>query len=430
MLPIDRPTAKDLAKESDRCCTAEEYQGRMRDLANMAAEVSLNARREGRTMTKEEEADAYLYFGEYDRIGKQSMLELTGYKQDPIHVEGEQPRALGTKFITRDGRELRALAPSERLADLPQPNNQRFAPLSLGRAIIGLSTGNWSQAHAEKLAISEGSNAAGGFLVTPAFATPIIDLARAQSAVIRAGASTLPWAAESDTMTMARVTKDPTFSIVAENATIPESSMTFGAVNFIAKKIGTIVSLSRELAEDAPNAAALIEATLAKALAVELDRMALVGIGNTELGGLLNRAGIGSTGTIGAIQWEDLHAAKIAIEKANYAANAYVCSPDIGGDLDILTSGDGTTLAKSWLGAPPSLAGISRCVSTNCPDANVFVGQFNQLVLAIRRNAQIEVSTQAGTAFERHQMLIKLVWRGDVNTLTDSAFHILKGITT
>ena len=77
-------------------------------------------------------------------------------------------------------------------------------------------------------------------------------------------------------MIMARIAKDPTFELVAENAQIPDSDINFDQVRFYAKKIACLVRLSRELAEDAPNAATLIEETLGRALAVELDRMALV----------------------------------------------------------------------------------------------------------------------------------------------------------
>ena len=44
--------------------------------------------------------------------------------------------------------------------------------------------------------------------------------------------------------------------------------------------------------------------------------------------------------------------------------------------------------------------------------------------------ALIEVSKEAGDAFSKHQVLIKLTWRGDTGAFRRDAFHRLVGITT
>ena len=42
----------------------------------------------------------------------------------------------------------------------------------------------------------------------------------------------------------------------------------------------------------------------------------------------------------------------------------------VGGDLDILTSGDGSNSAKLWLGAPPSVQPLLRLTTTSIGDAD------------------------------------------------------------
>ena len=286
-------------------------------------------------------------------------------------------------------------------------------------------TGNWKNARAEKLAMAEGQNSTGGFLFGDSFSRTVIDYARNQAAVVKAGAATVPWSG-SDQLIMARVYADPTFQVVPENTEFTERTLTFDAISFTANKIGCLISMSRELAEDASNAAAIVEQTLSRALATEIDRIALVGSGRAEPDGLLNYTSVSSTDSIGAIAWQDPHNAVVAVQNGNFEPSGYICSPTIGGDLDIILA----STSGNWLSAPPSMANCPRFKTKNCPDANLFVGQWDQLAIGLRQDALLEVSTTAGNAFAKHQVWIKITWRGDIGVFNSAAFHVLKGITT
>jgi len=146
--------------------------------------------------------------------------------------------------------------------------------------------------------------------------------------------------------------------------------------------------------------------------------------------GALNNAEINSTGSVGAIVWEDVHNAVTAIRALNYSPNAYLIHPTIAGDLDIITSGDGTNSAKLWLGAPPSLNGVTRQETTNISTADILVGDFTLAMLAMRMGAMIEVTTSGGDAFSKHQVLVKITLRFDCHLAQGTAFHALNGITT
>jgi hypothetical protein len=58
--------------------------------------------------------------------------------------------------------------------------------------------------------------------------------------------------------------------------------------------------------------------------------------------------------------------------------------PTIEGDLAALTSGDGTNSAKLCLPAPPDIAEMSRYVTSNCPNANIFIGDVTQMLFGVR----------------------------------------------
>ena len=352
-----------LQAETARCCPQWQYgfqnlPGRITELRERAHGIVAAARRVGRAPSNDEQTDIDCLVSEKDRC--EGLPMPPRHKLDNPDPDGYtgSPATTGQRFLAADGREVRALTVRERLSDSPQPDGKPFVPLSLGKAIVGLTTGRWDNARAERLAMAEGGNAVGGYMVPEAFSLQVIDLARANSALMNAGAITIPWSSPSDEMSLGRVIKDPTFSLVSENAEIPPSDLNFDRVVFSAKKLAALCVLSRELAEDSPNIASLVETTLAKALGAELDRLGLIGVGGQQLNGLLNWPDVDSTGSIGAIGWEDLHGAALKVKGRNHTPSGYICHPDIGGDLDLIMASS----AGTWLGAPPSFA---ACRGTN-----------------------------------------------------------------
>ncbi len=319
------------------------------------------------------------------------------------------------------GKAVRMFRPTDRLA--------KRNGMSLGNVARSLITGNPSHAENERRFLATmTTNGTAGFLVDDELSGTVIDLARANTVCIAAGALTVPM--NMATLTLAKVTGDPDFEIKGEGLSFTGSSVDFGAMNLEARTIGTVVTISRELAQDAPNAGQLIENALSQALAVELDRLALNGATNAHPQGLAQDPNVGETGSVGAIAWEDLLTAISAIEAANGTPNAWVVSPTIKNDLALLTSGDGTNAAKMWLPAPPDVAALSRYVTSSCPDTKIFAGDFSQLVFGLRQDPLLEVSTDASDSFDKHTVRIKLTWRGDVGIMRPDHFHRLVGITT
>ncbi|MEX2174608.1 MAG: phage major capsid protein [Pirellulaceae bacterium] len=345
---------------------------------------------------------------------------------------GESPRG---PQVWRDqhGKPVYALGKNDRWRDLPATTKGYDPEATLGEFLQCAITGGWRNASpGVRAAMQEGANSGGGFLVPEEMLRRVIDLARAKSVVMQAGAITIPMS--SDSLTVARLATDPVFEAKSENAAFTGSDLAFDALHFSAHTVGTVITTSRELAEDAPNFQQMVETTLAGAFGAAFDRIAVSGVASSHLDGLLDwtsGAGlIGETGSVGAIAWEDLATAVVGVQAANHAPNAYIAHPTIAGALAALTSGDGLNSAKSWLGPPPNVAPLTPLVTTNIATDSLIVGQFDQFVWAIRQGALIEVSRNAGDAFAKHQVLIKLTWRGDTGALRRDAFHRLVGITT
>jgi HK97 family phage major capsid protein len=120
----------------------------------------------------------------------------------------------------------------------------------------------------------------------------VIDLARNRTVVFRAGAQTVPMT--SQTLALARLTSEGTPAWKTENAAITTADMVFDRVTFTARTLVRLITLSVELFEDAdPSSEDVIARAFAGQMAVELDRVALLGTGTPpEPRGVLNQSGV------------------------------------------------------------------------------------------------------------------------------------------
>lgn len=295
------------------------------------------------------------------------------------------------------------------------------------QAAVTGRTGSWTPP-AVLNSLSTNVNTGGGFLVPDELAATVIDKARATSVLMNAGCSTIPMSTGS--LSIARIMSDPTIEVKAENAAFSEASITFGKVIFDAQTIGCLITSSRELAEDAPNFPALIEGVISRALATKLDWYGIQGTGSAEPLGLCSMPDIDETGSVGGLTWEDLAAASSEVRQNNHMPRSIVLGVEPHEDLMVAVGGDGSTSTKTWLLAPPALDGQNMFPTNNCPLAKAVCGDFSFAAWGIRTAARIEISTEANEAFERHQLKLKIVFRGDFGVTDPSAFHRLAGITS
>ena len=163
-----------LKKETLRLCHGEltrdnnniaAYRQRLKELSERVEAIVACGTNEGHPITAAESFEVNLLLDEHKRIGDMAV-PMRHSKMNPGSMDGDyvpDTAAGSARFLTRDGKEVYSLSCRERLADLPQPDGRVFTPLSLGKAIIGLTTGNWNNARVERLAMAEGGNAVGGY---------------------------------------------------------------------------------------------------------------------------------------------------------------------------------------------------------------------------------------------------------------------------
>jgi HK97 family phage major capsid protein len=358
----------------------------------------------------------------------------------PMFVTGADVPADEVWRDASTGREIRALRPDQKLATSAGDG------LSFGRALRAMAIGSWKGAEAEVRALSEGLGTAGGYLMPDVLSTRVIDLARAKSVAVQSGVRTIPFTddGEGNSLTIARVTADPSVAWVGEAGTITPSDPTFGQVILTGNKLACIVVASREILNDAPNAASLIEQTVAAAMAAEIDRAILEGSGaGAEPTGILNHADVseeematdgavptnGSAGVAGAPK---LLACYTDIQTANHEPTGIISSPR--------TFGTFAGLADSTyqpLELPKPIAALPWRVTTNVSDteehgasgavaSTLYLADWTKGMLGVRQNIEVYMTRDAFLTTDQAAFLI--TFRGDFQPEDATAFCRLVGV--
>jgi HK97 family phage major capsid protein len=368
---------------------------------------------EGRAATPEEKSQLDALKSEVDSI-------KSGWESD-----GRRAFLAGIQKPEKNGLVLKA---GDSFADQfkgQYPNE--LEGLNLGLLVRGVVTGEWGGAELERKAtLSTNLSSAGGFLVPEPLANQVIDLARNQSYVVAAGAGTV--AMTSSTLDIAKLLSDPTVSWYPENGTIAETDVTFGRASFKANKMACVVRISNELLEDAANVQTIVENAIASAIALELDRTAIVGTGAGQPLGVTVATGVNAISGVGTLaDYDDFIDAVFACRGYNFNPNAAMYSPTTGKKLAKMVTGLASDLTK--LVPPADFANLQKFVTNQIGDTVAVVGDWSQYMIGLRSQIRIDVSREADTSFMKNQVLIRATYRGDGMPLNPRAFAVLSGIS-
>lgn len=334
----------------------------------------------------------------------------------------------------RSGDEVRTLARNEAIADQP------YNGPGLGTYVRGLVTGRWNGAD-ELRDLAEGATP-GSYLVPTPLANYAIDLVRNQARVIEAGAYTVPM--EANSLKIARLTADVTAGWKAEGAALSFSDANFDAVTFNAQMLMAGSKLSIEVLEDAINVDAIVTNSITKALALELDRVALYGTGTApQPKGIKNQTNVtitnlGATAGYTLVDFSKYSAAIATLLGYNFNGPFSILhSARTAGELDALQD----TLHQP-LRQPDLVAAARKLITNQIPNnltdgsanttSDAFVGQFDQCMIGMRTGLVLEVSRVAAdatnSAFANGQVWIRAYLRADIGLAHPKAFNVLTGI--
>lgn len=303
----------------------------------------------------------------------------------------------------------------------------------------GILTGRWGNGSDRELrAMAEATGGGGGYAVPTILASQIIDLARAQTQVLKAGARIVPMG--SKTVDIAKWTGDPSAAWRSEGAAISPTDATLGKVTLTAQTLAAQVIASRELIEDAPNVGTEVVSAIAKQVALKLDLAALYGSGTApEPRGIVNQSGVtlqanGAAGTslATANTWDWFVDAVGTLQAANEnPSGGIIVHPRTSKTVAKFKDSTGQPLARpSYLDGfnflPTTQVKINNTVgaSTDCSDA--FLADWSQLLVGVRTELRIEPLKER---YADNGQVAWIAWfRADIQVARPAAFVVINGI--
>lgn len=328
-----------------------------------------------------------------------------------------------------NGKEVRVLRPDQ---PLYTPTGEE-KDLDLGRALRALAIGDFKGAEAEQRIMTTAGSAS--VKIPTVLSAQLIQMARDKSVVFQAGVRTIDM--PSGNLTLAKETDVATISAEykAEGAAFTYQDISFESMSLQAKTMGAMAKISRELAQDASNISQILLDRLSSAIADEIDRAFLLGLGTAAdpFTGILTLAGTQEIAAVGALSnYNPFIDAYIKALDVNAEPNAIVMATRELGSLAKLVTTDGQYMQK-----PTLISSLAQLYSNKLPtdggagvnESSAVLGDFTKAFYGITQGLTIETSTIAGETFKNHEVAFKVSWRGDLAYEKANNFVKLSGIT-
>ncbi|MDN5872526.1 MAG: phage major capsid protein [Nitrococcus sp.] len=328
--------------------------------------------------------------------------------------------------------EAAVLAPEQRYAERVHDHysNSEYGQLTLGRYLRSMVLG--ANKEVERRALAEGTDSAGGYTVPTNLSAQLIDLMRANTVAIAAGAQTV--ALTTDATSFARLASDPIPAWRAENAAVGESDPTFESVAFTPVSLTVLVKVSRELLEDSFNLDEELPRILAAAMGKELDRVAFLGTGTGQPTGIDAQTGVLSVAHSAAISsYAVLVSARLALMTQNATqVSAWVMHPEAEADFGGLVDTTGQPLRHPPILDRPSAMRV--LTTTQIPtdggagtnETTIFAGDFQNLAIGVRNQVRVEVLRERYADNFQYGFLAHM--RADVQMFQPKAFVKITGV--
>ena len=327
------------------------------------------------------------------------------------------------------------------------------------RALIGIRSGRWDNAgfekevfdNARKAVMATGTDSTGGYIVPTQLINDMIELLRAESVIMRAGATVL------DNLIGAPVeipkqTGGATGYWVGENQTITESNPTVGQIALYPKAAAALVKLSNRLLNlSNPSAEAMVRRDIAQTLALKIDLAALEGAGSASepmgLSSIIpsthdNAVAIGAAGGTFTYDQAIEMEGKLDVANALRGKLSYIMHPIVSRKLKSLKiqNFSGQSASQPYYFLPMTDAqmstslgypflkttqiDITRTKSSTSDASHVYFGNWSELLVGQWGGLELMASQEADTAFATNQTWIRAIQEVDTNVRHDASFSI------
>lgn len=368
---------------------------------------------------------------------KAALADLEKKAGRPNLGAGPETKAHETWIDTKSRKAVPVLSHDQALRALEGKSD---SPPSMGRVLRGLLLGGHAhdarELEDERKAMSIGADPAGGYTVSGVLANEWIDLLRANMVLSKAGARTIPM--DSGSLSLAKVTGDPTISWHGENAALPDTAPTLGSVNLKAKTVVCLVKLSLELSQDSSNIEQILQGTITRAMANAIDSAGINGVSSDAAvapSGLIDLVGRNSVTSIGApTSWDfavdgmyELMADNVAMD----SIGAMVAHPAVWKKMRKLKTG--ITNDNTPLTMPDEVAKLRKLWTTAAPltggtTATGIIADWRDLLFGVRTDITVRVLQEAFLG-SNLQLAVLAYARVDFAATRAASFCTLEGIT-
>lgn len=373
---------------------------------------------------------------EIDAVVKQ--LALKAGRPDLSTGGNGSTKTLPTFFDTKSKELIRVFGRDDSIAAHEQ--KQGDLP-SIGRVLRGLVLGSKAhdakQLEEERKALSIGTDPSGGYTVGGVLSSQWIDLMRSEMVLNAAGVTTVPM--ESKTLTLAKLTGDPTVTWHGENANVPDADVTLGAVTLSAKTGVCLVKLSLELSQDSANIEQILQSSITSAMAHAVDGVGLVGATTNAAAapgyGIFDLTGRNTVTGVGApTNWDwavdsvyELLADNVPMD----SIGAMIAHPALWKKMRKLKTG--ITSDNTPLTMPEEIARMRKLWTTAAPlaggtTAKAVMGRWSDLLFGIRKDITLQVLNQAFMG-SNLQLAVLAYVRCDFAATRAASFVTAEGIT-
>jgi len=219
----------------------------------------------------------------------------------------------------------------------------------------------------------------------------------------------------------------------AENEAITETDPVFTHLTWTVRNMSALTYMSRELVSDAnPNIVRTITDLFVEAVAAERDKV--IAIGNTsssEPEGIYSASGLSSVAVGGSLTYASLVELKYKLAR-KYQRNArWVMNSTNLQRISALVDDNGQPIVRDALvaGETPRILGKQFSIQDDLPSHTVFFGDLSQYFWFDREKMVIESTTTGGDTFKKHQVAIKIIERCDGKLSLAETFVKGTGIT-
>tara|TARA_Y100001963_G_scaffold52755_1_gene73932 strand:+ start:2569 stop:4407 length:1839 start_codon:yes stop_codon:yes gene_type:complete len=343
------------------------------------------------------------YIREERSVADFNSAVLKEWKPEAIAPKADQTDIGLTKEETRSWSVLRAI---DYLAD---PNNRakreaaafeieasEAAASKLGRTSRGITIPN----EVFKRDLATRPDTAGGNLIqTDLDAANFIELLRNNSVLQQTGSTVLTGL--SGNLSIPRQGASGTAYWVSESSSVTESQQTIEQVNMTPRTVGAMTDISRKLLiQSSIDVENMVRNDLAKVIALEIDRCALYGLGNTsEPLGVHNTTGI-ATENVGnsdpsfadVVNMES----DIAVANALTGSLAYVTRANIRGAMKVKAKDSGSGLFV-W-GGDNTVNGYPAYMSNQVEAGDIWFADWSSLIIGYWSGLDLQVDPYTGGA--------------------------------